>query len=236
VAIVQNEGVDLATLLQNMLNFFKDMSNLMIAIFTFFLWRVSEKQAKIAKEQAEIADRQTQIQQSLAKLETEPLIFLEFTKKKLWEGADLNIVNMGRYGCLILEAAVMPPGWEKPEDEAPEREIVLQNVPVLAGERKQITRLYSISEILGRHSDEWLNKFVRKRELEGEFGEFGRGEFFVKVSYYYGGKPEEIRHDFFRIAFSIIQITHFSSKVTSKVAKIENVEIAYRNSYHSYHA
>jgi len=226
--MVQDKGVDLATL-QVISNLMVAIFTAFLAIFTFFLWRVSENQAKIARKQAEIADRQTQIQEALAKLETEPLIFLEFSDHS--DTLVFNVVNMGRYGCLVLEVAVMSPDWEpraSPENEGSGKEILAQNIPVLAGERKRIKKFDSIHQIAGQHS-EWWDEFVRKRE------------FFLEVSYYYGGKPEEIRHDFFRVALSVKRLElniiydaeHHVGEVLTETAEIGTVEIAYRSSYHA---
>ncbi|WP_152640168.1 hypothetical protein [Thermus filiformis] len=166
-------------------------------------------------------------------METEPLVFLEFSKEGLPEGAiSLNVVNMGRYGCLVLEVAVMPPDWEpkaSPENEGSGKEILAQNIPVLAGERKRIKRFDSNHQIAGQHS-EWWDEFVRRKK-----------EFFLKVSYYYGGKPEEIRHDFFRVALSVKTLgfniayddKHRVYGLSTATAEIETVEIAYRSSYHA---
>jgi len=217
---VQNEGMDLATL-QVISNFLVAIFTAFLAIFTFFLWWVSEKQAKIAEEQAkivkeqteiakkqaEIADRQTQIQQSLAKLETEPLVFLEFSKEGLTE-SDLSncfyltIVNMGRYGCLVLYVRAMPPDWDpmKPRGGTSDEDIIARNIPVLAGERKQIRKVC----------------FTQERE------------FVFEVSYHYGGKPEEIRCDFFKVALSV---TKKMAPFSPTYIEIKNVEIVYRSSH-----
>jgi len=197
---VQNEGVDLATLLQV-------ISSFLVAVFTGLLWFVSKKQA-------EIADRQTQMQETLARSETEPLVFLEFNRERFPQPSPvaLSIVNMGRYGCLVLEVALIPPNWDpiESENEVSEREILAQNVPVLAGERKEAKMIFFANQIISRRS-EWWDEFVRKQE------------FFIEVSYYYGGKPEEIRHDFFRVAFL----------TRGEIIEIKTVEIAYRSSYHA---